>query len=79
MFAREDGPRDESLVALTCPVLFMTGADEPNSKPQMSRNMAALAPNGRAMLIDGAAHMMPMTHARQVNAALAGFVQECFQ
>ncbi len=79
VFAREDGPRDESLVALTCPALFMTGADEPNSTPEMSHNMAALAPIGRAIIIDDAAHMMPMTHAAHVNTALAGFVEDCFQ
>ena len=78
VFAREDGPSDASLTALTCPALFITGADEPNSTPQMSRGMSALAPVGQAIVIDDAAHMMPMTHAPQVNAALVDFAKECF-
>ncbi|WP_299729464.1 alpha/beta hydrolase [uncultured Tateyamaria sp.] len=77
VFAQEDGPADTALRSLPCPALFMTGAAEPNSTPEMSRAMAALAPNGRAVVIPGAAHMMPMTHAEQVNAQLASFIREC--
>ncbi len=79
VFAHEDGPKNAMLAALRCRALFMTGADEPNSTPQMSCDMAALTPNGQAVVIDGAAHMMPMTHASQVNAALSGFVGDCLQ
>lgn len=77
VFANEDGPSDDTLKSLGCPALFMTGADEPNSTPQMSRAMAALAPEGRAEIVADAAHMMPMTHADQVNAALVRHAQEC--
>lgn len=77
VFAKSDSPTAEQLAAITCPALFMTGEDEPNSTPRMSQEMAALAPNGRAEIIPKAAHMMPMTHARQVNAALLSFVKEC--
>ncbi len=77
VFAREDGPADHALSALPCPALFMTGAEEPNSTPHMSQAMAALSPNGRAVVIAGAAHMMPMTHAGEINAQLATFIHEC--
>ncbi|MFD0860153.1 alpha/beta fold hydrolase [Roseovarius aquimarinus] len=77
VFAREDGPSDAGLAALRCPALFLTGAEEPNSTPDMSRAMADLAPKGRAEIIERAAHMMPMTHAPAVNAALARFLEEC--
>jgi pimeloyl-ACP methyl ester carboxylesterase len=77
IFAHEDGPKDSALRALNCPALFMTGEREPNSTPQMSRGMAALTPNGRAEIIEGAAHMMPMTHADAVNSKLRAFVQGC--
>ena len=43
----------------------------------MSQAMAALSPNGRAVVIGGAAHMMPMTHAGEINAQLATFIHEC--
>ncbi len=72
-FASEDGPTDASLASLACPALFVTGADEPNSTPDMSTNMAHLVPRGRAVIIRNARHMMPMTHAAEVCAHLLEF------
>ncbi len=77
VFAESDGLSDQDLAKIACPALFMTGADEPNSTPAMSRKMAALAAQGRAEIVSGAAHMMPMTHPVEVNSILLGFVQEC--
>jgi pimeloyl-ACP methyl ester carboxylesterase len=78
VFAHENGPSRDALSALTCPALFMTGADEPNSTPAMSQAMADLTPQGRAVILPDAAHMMPMTHADQVSAALLEFAAEVF-
>ena len=77
VFADEDGPAHEDLRGLRCPALFITGEREPNSTPAMSRAMAGLAPKGQVQVIGGAAHMMPMTHADEVNSALRRFVEEC--
>jgi pimeloyl-ACP methyl ester carboxylesterase len=77
VFAREDGPSIDALRALRCPALFATGSKEPNSTPEMSRRMAAYSRDGDALIIDGAAHMMPMTHAKPVNGALADFLGRC--
>ncbi len=76
VFAQEDGPSDAGLASLACPALFITGSEEPNSTPGMSRQMAALAPRGRAGVVEGAAHMMPMTHAAAVNELMLGFAGE---
>jgi pimeloyl-ACP methyl ester carboxylesterase len=75
IFAHHDGPPADALAALKMPALFITGADEPNSTPEMSRTMAELAPHGEAIIISGAAHMMPMTHPRQVASALKQFTR----
>lgn len=77
VFASEDGPSDDGLRSLTCPALFMTGGEEPNSTPAMSEAMAALASDGRCRVLAGAAHMMPMTHAAEVTAAIQAFATEC--
>ena len=77
VFANEDGPPDADLRALRCPALFATGAAEPNSTPAMSETMAALAPDGRAAIVEGAAHMMPMTHRETVSTMLAAFFGTC--
>lgn len=76
-FAREDGPSDVGLRGLHCPALFLTGSMDPNSTPAMSEAMAAMAPKGRAIVIEGAAHMMPMTHPAQVDGALLDFFEGC--
>ena len=75
-FAQADAPEDEALRALRMPALFMTGALEPNSTPEMSHAMAALVPRGRAEVVAGAAHMMPMTHVEAVNRQLRVFAEE---
>ncbi|MFD2856780.1 alpha/beta fold hydrolase [Seohaeicola zhoushanensis] len=59
------------------PALFMTGEAEPNSTPAMSRAMAELAPQGQALVVPGAAHMLPMTHPDVVNAALLDLAADC--
>ncbi|NOC90434.1 alpha/beta fold hydrolase [Ruegeria sp. HKCCD6604] len=76
VFAQGQILRRDALRKLRCPALFITGSQEPNSTPDMSRKMAEVTPNGRALIIDGAAHMMPMTHASQVNAAISSFQSE---
>ena len=69
-FANADGPSSDELATLQTPALFVTGADDPNSTPEMARQMARLAPNAQALVIDGAAHMAPMTHPAPIAAAL---------
>ena len=75
-FADSSFPRRKDLRKIQCPALFLTGSLEPNSTPNMSRAMADATPNGRAQTIEGAAHMMPMTHAKQVNSVLSNFLSE---
>lgn len=77
VFAQTDGPSDDALRGLSCPALFMTGSEEPNSTPAMSASMTALVPEGQCNVVDGAAHMMPMTHFGAVNAALLYFAARC--
>ena len=75
-FATSQIPDQIGLSRISCPALFMTGSEEPNSTPAMSETMASLAPKGRSIIVDGAAHMMPMTHPREVNAAIHSLINE---
>ncbi len=77
VFAEEDGPDEKTLAGIAAPSLFITGSADPNSTPQMSREMAARVRNGRYAIIEGAAHIMPLTHRREINAALLSFLGEC--
>lgn len=74
-FAYDDGPSEATVRAIACPAMFTTGALEPNSTPAMSRNMARLAPLGEYQLIDGARHMMSMTHGEQLSDLMTSFFQ----
>ncbi len=74
-FAEARDFADADLAAISCPALFLTGSEEPNSTPAMSRILAAAVPNGRAFVVEGAAHMAMMTHPNIVNAQLDGFLK----
>lgn len=73
VFADSDGPADSELRSLETPMFCMTGSDETNSTPAMSEALAALAQDGQAVVIDGARHMMPITHANEVNRHIIEF------
>lgn len=73
VFANEDGPQDEALATIGCPALFITGSEEPNSTPAMSKTLASKVPRGDFKVIDSARHMMPMTHGSQVAELLIDF------
>ncbi len=77
MFAHLRGIAAADLQSITVPTLFLTGELDINSKPEMSLAMAELLPNGDAVIVPGARHMTQITHANDVNAALATFFTQC--
>lgn len=74
LFARSDAVHRDSLTRLAVPVLFATGEHDPNSTPGMSEALARLAPNGRAIVIPGARHMMTLTDADCISRMLRDFI-----
>ncbi len=75
VFANSDGPSDNELRSLEAPMLCITGSEEPNSTPAMSEALATLAQDGQAVIIEGARHMMPMTHADEVTGHILDFAK----
>ncbi len=76
-FAKADAPTDQELQRISCPALFITGADEPNSTPAMSRHMSKQVEGSQCIIIENAKHMMTMTHRQEVLDALVNcFVQD---
>lgn len=75
-FATGDGIYADAWPAFRLPALFLTGALDANSTPAMAAEMAASAPLGRALVIEGHGHMVPMTAPAAVNAALADWLSE---
>ena len=45
VFSNEDGPSENDLDKLHCPSLFITGSREPNSTPEMTKNIDYLIEN----------------------------------
>ncbi|MGV6805089.1 MAG: alpha/beta fold hydrolase [Ruegeria sp.] len=68
-FAQGDAVYADRFDQITCPLLALTGADDPNSTPEMARAMAATA-NGQAVVVDNHRHMVNLTDPDTVNAAL---------
>lgn len=69
-FANADAPADDQLSSIDCPTLFMTGELEPNSTPAMARVMSTLVVQSHCLIVEGAKHMMSMTHGPRVTDAI---------
>jgi (E)-2-((N-methylformamido)methylene)succinate hydrolase len=76
VFARNDEAFAGHLQALAMPALFATGSEDPNSTPEMSQAMARETPQGRALVLPAARHMMNLTDPDAVNAALLAFLAD---
>ena len=75
VFAVSDKAHLNTLPNLSVPSLFFTSDGDPNSTPEMSLAMAALAPNGSAKVLTGHRHMMTLTAPIEVSATLATFTE----
>lgn len=59
---------------IACPVLVMTGELDANSNPEMTRQMATAAPQGQAIVVANAKHMLNLTDAERVNEEILTFL-----
>lgn len=74
-FAEGDDIYSGQWAKITCPALVLTGDGDQNSTAEMTRIMAASAPQGRAVVIAGHRHMVNLTAPAQVNAALRDWLE----
>lgn len=75
VFAASDKAHLVTLPNLSVPSIFFTADGDPNSTPEMSLAMAALAPNGSSKVLTGHRHMMTLTAPEVVSATLATFIE----
>jgi pimeloyl-ACP methyl ester carboxylesterase len=73
-FASGDAIYADCWPGVECPALFLTGDGDLNSTADMARKMAALAPRGQAVVIEGHRHMVNLTAPDDVNRALADWL-----
>ena len=76
VFANYRGVPKKLLMENILPSYFITGSQDKNSTPDMSRKMNELCKNGRTLIIEGAGHMAQMSHFSQVNDAILTFALE---
>lgn len=74
-FATGDDVYADRWGGILCPALVLTGDGDANSTPEMTRTMAATAPRGRAVVVEGHRHMVNLTAPDRVTAALRDWLQ----
>lgn len=62
------------LEAVVCPVLLAEGAQSPSIVAAINDALAARLPNVQRLKVEGAAHMLPITHSAQVATAISSFL-----
>ncbi|RQR99011.1 alpha/beta fold hydrolase [Burkholderia sp. Bp8991] len=73
-FANGDDIYADSWHRIACPALVLTGSDDPNSTPEMARQMAQAAQDGKAVVIENERHMVNLTAPDAVNRALRAWL-----
>jgi len=59
---------------VACPVLLIEGATSPPVIAEIQTALAGALPQAQRVVIDGAGHMLPITHARQVAGEIGAFL-----
>jgi pimeloyl-ACP methyl ester carboxylesterase len=67
----DDPTAAKAYAVLKCPVLIMRGEHAPMPSRVIAEGLSELLPISRLTVIDGAGHMGPLTHARDVSALIA--------
>jgi pimeloyl-ACP methyl ester carboxylesterase len=67
---------EEKLPAITVPALVIAGALDPIAPVAWARELCALLPDGRLVVLEGAGHSMHGNQPGQVADAIAAFVSE---
>jgi pimeloyl-ACP methyl ester carboxylesterase len=60
-----------ALREIAAPTLVLRGSESPRPTRRIAALVAQVLPNARLQTIDGAGHMLPLTHREPVNAAIA--------
>ena len=79
LLAECDEPLTDTIRAISCPTLIMTGEDDHGNSPEMTKRMAALIPDSRAEILPGLRHMGLAENPQAVNSRLLSFLQEVLQ
>lgn len=74
-FADQTGPSANLLATITCPTIYMTGALDLNSSTAMTKALTYDTVNADFLVVNDAAHMLPLTHSEMVCGQLKNLSQ----
>ncbi|MER5177532.1 alpha/beta fold hydrolase [Streptomyces sp. NPDC002896] len=70
VFATADAALWPLLPRITAPTLAVTGANDPGSTPAMTRLLADRIPGGRALIVPGGRHLLPLERPDDLTDAI---------
>ncbi|CAB5511316.1 alpha/beta fold hydrolase [Achromobacter anxifer] len=73
VFALGDPVLAQAAPHIACPALALTGELDVGSTPRMTRELAGALPHGKAQVVPGQRHMLPVEEPAIVASALQGF------
>ena len=76
LLAESDETLKDSISAIRCPTLVMTGEDDFGNSPKMTQRIAKLIPDARAEIISGLKHMGLVENPEAFSSRLISFFQE---
>ncbi|WP_263253381.1 alpha/beta fold hydrolase [Saccharopolyspora rosea] len=76
VFATADAELWPRLGAITAPTLCITGGEDTGSTPEMTRALAAALPRGRAVVVPGARHLLPLERPDVLTEHLSTHIEE---
>lgn len=66
---------EQELAAMTAPAAVVYGSTTPQRLADCSRNLAAALPNSELRVVEGAAHLMYLTHTQEVAGLIGAFAE----
>ncbi|MDP9886062.1 pimeloyl-ACP methyl ester carboxylesterase [Sinomonas atrocyanea] len=76
VFATGDRDASDALPLITAPTLAITGSEDPGSTPEMTLRLSRSVAGARALVVDGARHMLPLEQPEQLARLIAEFADE---
>ncbi len=64
------------LAGVTCPILLLEGADSPDYIAAINKGLMRRLPDSRREVVDGAGHMLPITHPAETAALIRSFLKD---
>ncbi|SNT29603.1 alpha/beta fold hydrolase [Rhodococcoides kyotonense] len=74
VFATGDAEVGPHLGDIAVPALAVTGAADPGSTPEMTSRLEAAVPGCRAVIVDGARHMLPVERPTELATVIVEFI-----